>query len=103
MIEIDIRDHGCSKIFGEAAVHLWVELEDVGETDTNGKRMVLYIIEISDSYGDYKITEKHYYEGLTIKQTKECDEYLDKLYEQCYFEHAYIEAINEDDDEWWCV
>jgi hypothetical protein len=100
MITIDIRDHECTKIFGEAAVHLWVELEDVGDTDTNGKRMVLYIIEISDSYGDYKITEKHYDEELTIKQTKECDEYLAKLYEQCYFEQAYIEAINEDELDW---
>ncbi len=100
MIDIDIRDHQCTKIFGEAAVHLWVELEDVGDTETNGKRMVLYIIEISDSYGDYKITEKHYDEGLTIKQTKEFDEYLAKLYEQCYFEQAYIEAINEDELDW---
>jgi hypothetical protein len=100
MITIDIRYHQCIKIYGEAAVDLFVEFEDVGDTETNGTTMANYVIKVGDSYGDYKITEKHYYEGLTIKQTKECDEYLAKLYEQCYFEQAYIEAINEDELDW---
>jgi len=100
MIDIDIRDHECIKIYGEAAVDLFVEFEDVGETNTNGTTMATYTIRVGDSYGDYKITEKHYYEELTIKQTKECDDYLAKLYEQCYFEQAYVEAINEDELDW---
>jgi len=106
MIEIDIRDHECTK-YGADSVDLLVEFEDVGDNPTNGETMASYAIRIGTSYGDYKILNKYYYEGLTIKQTKECDEYLDNLYEQCYFEHAYVEAINEDDDnhddEWWCV
>jgi hypothetical protein len=99
MIEIDIRDHECTK-YGPHCVDLLVEFEDVGDTDTNGTTMATYVIWVGDSYGDYKITNKYYYEGLTIKQTKECDEYLAKLYEQCYFEQAYIEAINADELDW---
>ena len=67
MIEIDIRDHECVKIFGQAAVYLDVEFEDVGNTDTNGTTMATYTIRIGDSYGDYKITNKHYNEKLTNK------------------------------------
>jgi hypothetical protein len=102
MIKIDIRDHECNKYDAES-VELLVEFEDVGDNPTNGETMASYVIRVGTSYGDYKTINKYYYEGLTINQKKECDDYLAKLYEQCYFEHAYIEAINEDDDEWWCV
>ena len=46
MIDIDIRDHECIKIFGEAAVDLFVELEDVGDTETNGTTMATYTIRV---------------------------------------------------------
>jgi cytochrome c oxidase subunit 2 len=46
-----------------------------------------------------KITKKEYNEKLTIKQTRECDECLERLYESNTFENAYVEAYNEADDE----
>lgn len=104
MIHIEIRDHEAKK-YDIDSVDLLVEFEDVNDNPTNGETMATYVIRVGSYYGDYKIINKYYYEGLTIKQTKECDDYLNKLYEQCYFEQAYIEAINEeyDDEEWWCV
>lgn len=105
MIEIDIRDHEATK-YNTDSVDLLVELEDVGDNPTNGQTMATYVIRVGSSYGDYKIINKYYYEQLTIKQTKECDDYLEQLYQDCYFEQSYVEAINdedEDDYEWWCV
>ena len=105
MIEIDIRDHECTK-YNEDSVDLLVELEDVGDNPTNGQTMATYVIRVGSSYGDYKIINKYYNEQLTIKETKECDDYLEQLYQECYFEQAYVEAINDedqDDYEWWCV
>lgn len=62
--------------------------------------MAEYELKVGEYYDDYKTTKKQYNETLTIKETKECDEYLNRMYEQCYFEYEYIEAINEDELGW---
>jgi len=62
--------------------------------------MVEYEIQIGEYYDDYKILKKDYNEKLTIKEIKECDAYLEKMYEECLFEYAYIEAINENELGW---
>lgn len=62
--------------------------------------MVEYEIQVGEYYDDYKILKKDYNEKLTIKETKECDEYLERMYQQCLFEYDYIEAINEDEFGW---
>lgn len=59
-----------------------------------------YEIKIGEYYSDYKFLKKQYNETLTIKETKECDEYFIQEYEQMYFEYDYIEAINEDEFGW---
>ncbi len=80
-------------------VYLMVTLWDEGDTDTNGEILAEYEIKIYDAYAHYKITKKTYDEKLTIKQTRECDECLERLYESNTFEDAYVEAYNEHDDE----
>ncbi len=55
-----------------------------------------YEIEIYDSYSNYKITKKYYNEILTIKQTRDCDDYLEKIYEANTFEDAYVQEYNDE-------
>ena len=45
----------------------------------------------------FKITKKTYHETLNIKQTRDCDDQLVKLYEDNYFEDDYVSEYNEDD------
>ncbi len=83
---------------GLIAVTLW----DEGDTDTNAEILAEYEIEIYDSYSNYKITKKNYNEILTIKQTKDCDDYLEKIYEANTFEDAYVQEYN-DEGTWWFI
>jgi hypothetical protein len=81
-------------------VYLMVTLHDEGDTETNGEILAEYEIKIYDAYANYKITKKTYYEKLTIKQTRECDECLERLYENNTFEDAYVEAYNDEGYMW---
>ena len=81
-------------------VYLMVTLHDEGDTDTNGEILAEYEIKIYDAYANYKITKKEYYEKLTIKETRECDECLERLYEANTFENAYVEAYNDEGYMW---
>jgi len=85
-----------------AGVEIEIELEDHGDTPTNGHVIAEYIILVIDML-NYKIIHKKYAEHLTIKETKECDEYIDKTYENHYFEDAIVRA-HDDEQEWgWFV
>lgn len=81
-------------------VYLMVTLHDEGDTDTNGEILAEYEIKIYDAYANYKITKKEYYGKLTIKETRECDECLERLYESNTFEDAYVEAYNDEGYMW---
>ncbi len=41
-------------------------------------------------------------EILTIKQTQDCDDYLEKIYEANTFEDAYVQEYN-DEGTWWFI
>jgi hypothetical protein len=99
MIVIEIKDFEVYKRSGHNLVYLMVTLHDEGDTNTNGEILAEYEIEIYDAYSNYKITKKNYNEILTIKQTRDCDNYLETIYDQNYFEDAYVTEYNESDDE----
>ena len=99
MIVIEIKDFEVYKPSGRNYVYLFATLWDEGDTDMNSQILAEYEIKIEDSYSDYKITKKTYNEKLTIKETRDCDDYIEKLYDACYFEDEYVEAYNEPDDE----
>lgn len=85
-----------------AGVEIEIELEDHGDTPTNGHIIAEYTILVVDML-NYKIINKQYAEHLTIKETKECDEYIARAYENNYFEDAIVRA-HDDEDEWgWFV
>jgi hypothetical protein len=81
-------------------VYLMVTLWDEGDTDTNAEILAEYEIKIYDAYANYKITKKEYNEKLTIKQTRDCDDYLETLYEANTFEDAYIQEYNDEGNLW---
>lgn len=84
-------------------VYLMVTLWDEGDTDTNAEILAEYEIKIYDAYANYKITKKEYNEKLTIKQTRDCDDYLEKLYEANTFEDAYVQEYNDESGFSWFV
>jgi hypothetical protein len=98
MIVTELKDFEVYKRSGHNLVYLMVTLHDEGDTETNGEILAEYEIEIYDSYSNYKITKKYYNEILTIKQTQDCDDYLETLYDQNYFEDAYVAEYNEEDE-----
>jgi len=99
MIVPELKDFDVYSPSGLNFVYLMVTLWDEGETEMNSEIVAEYEIKIYDAYAYYKITKKEYNEKLTIKQTRECDECLERLYESNTFENAYVEAYNEADDE----
>jgi len=99
MIVTEIKDFEVYRPSDMNLVYLHVTLHDEGDTNTNGEILAEYEIEIYDAYANYKITKKDYNETLTIKQTRDCDDYLTTLYEANTFEDAYIQEYNETDDE----
>jgi hypothetical protein len=99
MIVIEIKDFEVYRPSDMNVVYLMVTLHDEGDTNTNGEILAEYEIEIYDAYANYKITKKNYNEILTIKQTRDCDDYLEKIYEANYFEDHYVSEYNDSDDE----
>ena len=99
MIVPELKDFDVYSPSGLNFVYLMVTLWDEGETEMNSEIVAEYEIKIYDAYAYYKITKREYNEKLTIKQTRECDECLERLYESNTFENAYVEAYNEADDE----
>jgi formylmethanofuran dehydrogenase subunit E len=99
MIVPELKDFDVYSPSGLNFVYLMVTLWDEGETEMNSEIVAEYEIKIYDAYAYYKITKREYNEKLTIKQTRECDECLERLYESNTFENAYVEAYNEPDDE----
>ena len=97
MIAPEIKDFEVYKASGKKLVYLMVTLWDEGDTKTNGEILAEYEIEIYDAYANYKITKKTYHETITIKQPRQCDEQLVKLYEANYFEDDYVSEYNEDE------
>lgn len=93
----EIKDFEVLKASGKNLVYLMVTLWDEGDTETNGEILAEYEIEIYDAYSNYKITKKQYNETLTIKETRDCDEQLVKLYEDNYFEDEYVSEYNDED------
>ena len=85
-----------------AGVEIEIELEDHGDTDTNGHIIAEYTILVVDML-NYKIINKRYAEHLTIKETKECDEYIARAYENNYFEDAIVGAHDEEDECGWFI
>jgi len=99
MIVPELKDFDVYSPSGLNFVYLMVTLWDEGETEMNSEIVAEYEIKIYDAYAYYKITKREYNEKLTIQQTRECDECLERLYESNTFENAYVEAYNEPDDE----
>jgi hypothetical protein len=99
MIAIEIKDFEVYKPSDKNLVYLNVTIWDEGDTNTNGEILAEYEIEIYDAYANYKITKKDYNEKLTIKQTRDCDDYITTLYEANTFEDAYVQEYNETDDD----
>jgi hypothetical protein len=99
MIAIELKDFEVYKPSDKNLVYLNVTIWDEGDTNTNGEILAEYEVEIYDAYANYKITKKEYNEKLTIKQTRDCDDYLTTLYETNYFEDAYVQEYNETDDD----
>lgn len=86
----------------KSGVEIEIQLEDHGDTDTNGHIIAEYTILVVDML-NYKIINKQYAEHLTIKETKECDEYIARAYENNYFELAIVQEY-DDENEWgWFV
>jgi hypothetical protein len=102
MIVTELKDFDVYRDTSKNFVYLFVTLWDEGDTDTNAEILAEYEIEIYDSYSNYKITKKYYNEILTIKQTKDCDDYLEKIYEANTFEDAYVQEYN-DEGTWWFI
>lgn len=102
MIVTELKDFDVYRDTSNNFVYLFVTLWDEGDTDTNAEILAEYEIEIYDSYSNYKITKKNYNEILTIKQTQDCDDYLEKIYEANTFEDAYVEEYN-DSGTWWFI
>ena len=100
MIVIELKDFEVYKREGQNLVYLFVTLWDESETETNGEILAEYEIEIYDAYAYYKITKKTYNEKLTIEQTRNCDDYLEKIYEANTFEDAYVQEYNSFDGEY---
>jgi hypothetical protein len=88
MIAIEIKDFEVYRPSDKNLVYLNVTIWDEGDTNTNGEILAEYEVEIYDAYANYKITKKDYNEKLTIKQTRDCDDYLTTLYEANHFEDA---------------
>jgi hypothetical protein len=99
MIAIELKDFEVYRPSDKNLVYLNVTIWDEGDTNTNGEILAEYEIEIYDAYANYKITKKDYNEKLTIKQTRDCDDYLTTLYEANTFEDAYVQEYNETDDD----
>jgi hypothetical protein len=99
MIVTELKDFEVYRPIDKNLVYLNVTIWDEGDTNTNGEILAEYEIEIYDAYANYKITKKNYNEILTIKQTRDCDNYLETIYDQNYFEDAYVTEYNESDDE----
>jgi hypothetical protein len=99
MIAIEIKDFEVYRPSDKNLVYLNVTIWDEGDTNTNGEILAEYEVEIYDAYANYKITKKDYNEKLTIKQTRDCDDYLTTLYEANTFEDAYVQEYNETDDD----
>jgi hypothetical protein len=95
MIAIEIKDFEVYRPSDKNLVYLNVTIWDEGDTNTNGEILAEYEVEIYDAYANYKITKKDYNEILTIKQTRDCDDYLETLYEANHFEDAYIQEYND--------
>jgi len=102
MIVTELKDFEVYRDTDKNFVYLFVTLWDEGDTDTNAEILAEYEIEIYDSYSNYKITKKYYNEILTIKQTRDCDDYLEKIYEANTFEDAYVQEYN-DEGTWWFI
>jgi hypothetical protein len=79
---IELKDFEIHKMGYHYTVCLFVTLHDEG-----------------DAYDNYKITKKNYNEILTIQETRNCDAYLVKLYDEAYFEEDYVAEYNEPEDE----
>lgn len=79
-------------------IEIEIELEDHGDTPTNGHIIAKYTIRVVDML-NYELINKSYAEHLTIKETKECDKYIDQTYENQYFEDAIVEKMREEDDD----
>ena len=81
-----------------SGLEIEIELEDHGDTPTNGHIIAEYTI-LVEGMNNFKFLNKRYAEHLTIKETKECDEYIAKTYENNYFELAIVGAY-DDENEW---
>lgn len=85
-----------------AGVEIEIQLEDHGDTETNGHIIAEYTILVVDML-NYKTINKQYAEHLTIKETKECDEYIARAYANNYFETAIVQAYDEEGYYGWFV
>jgi hypothetical protein len=100
MIVTELKDFEVYRPSDKNLVYLNVTIWDEGDTNTNGEILAEYELEIYDAYANYKITKKDYNETLTIKQTRDCDDYLTTLYEANTFEDAYIQEYNDEGYMW---
>ena len=100
MIVTELKDFEVYRPIDKNLVYLNVTIWDEGDTNTNGEILAEYELEIYDAYANYKITKKDYNEKLTIKQTRDCDDYLETLYEANTFEDAYIQEYNDEGYMW---
>jgi hypothetical protein len=103
MIVTELKDFEVYRPSDKNLVYLNVTIWDEGDTNTNGEILAEYEVEIYDAYANYKITKKDYNEKLTIKQTRDCDDYLEKLYEANTFEDAYVQEYNDESGFSWFV
>jgi len=96
MISPEIYDFEFYNPGGVNYVLLTVRMRD----EETHRHIAEYELKFGEYYDDYKTTKKEYNEKLTIRDTKECDAYLEKMHEECLFEYGYIEAINENELGW---
>jgi len=101
MIVIELKDFEVYRPSGQTKTYLFATLWDEGDTDMNAEILAEYEIEIYEGYySNYKITKKEYNEKLNIKQTQDCDDYISKIYDKGTFEDAYIQELDQYDQDW---
>lgn len=76
--------HGCILI---------VKLCDWHNQVVDNDTIATYELSVEENF-NYTITSKHYHEQLTIKQTKDCDDYLEKIYQRNIFEDEIVRAFD---------
>lgn len=105
MKQIEFEVGEVSAIYTTNGIELEVAIEDHGDTDTNGYVVATYtfLVDLELGFKNYEIINKHYENYLTIKQTKQCDDFVIKAYENNYFEEYCIEAYEEHEEWGWFI